>query len=285
MKRNMKILEYLSLMLVVTLLVGLISFSMVSQLSESVARAEADASVVLDCLTEAPIYFGDTVELYATISGISSKYTLEWQYNDGEHGWHVLEDVSGVSYKYIVTEENVDFGYRVVAYIKADNVPEEELEALYGEKTEPVVNELPGFDDETEVPAGPESEETATPAETDPAEAMEISAAEPVITEAPAATEAPKVEPVVTEAPAETETPKVEPVVTEIPAATEAPGVESVVTEAPAITEAPKVEPVVTEAPTETQKTESEVPAAEQKQETADRVPATEEQPEGNNEN
>ena len=285
MKRNMKILEYLSLMLVVTLLVGLISFSMVSQLSESVARAEADASVVLDCLTEAPIYFGDTVELYATISGISSKYTLEWQYNDGEHGWHVLEDVSGVSYKYVVTEENVDFGYRVVAYIKADNVPEEELEALYGEKTEPVVNELPGFDDETEVPATPESEETATSAETDPAEAMEISAAEPVVTEAPAATEAPKVETVVTEAPAATEAPKVEPVVTEIPAITEAPRVESVETEAPAITEAPKVEPVVTEAPTETQKTESEVPAVEQKQETADRVPATEEQPEGNNEN
>lgn len=63
--------------------------------------------------TKGQLYLGDEVELEAIVEGVDAiEYTLQWQYNDGS-GWKDIHGETDLTYRFELTEANVEYSYRV----------------------------------------------------------------------------------------------------------------------------------------------------------------------------
>lgn len=75
----------------------------------------AELSVSVRMRNSGELYFGDTVELQAVVTGGEGvAYSLQWQYDDGS-GWKDIAGACGAIYSFTVDEENAGYAYRVVA--------------------------------------------------------------------------------------------------------------------------------------------------------------------------
>ena len=69
----------------------------------------------IELVNTGDIFYGDEVTLEAVIENATMAYTIRWEYDDGgEDGWQEIANEHGTRYKFIVTEENIGFDYRVV---------------------------------------------------------------------------------------------------------------------------------------------------------------------------
>jgi hypothetical protein len=79
---------------------------------------EGEVEVVL--LNEETIYFGDTVVLYAAVTGANTEYQLRWECKEVDDlEWTVIEDETEEYFSFVVDEENAVLEYRVVVITEA----------------------------------------------------------------------------------------------------------------------------------------------------------------------
>ena len=64
-------------------------------------------------LNQGDIFTGDEVTLKAVIENATAAYVISWEVNDG-NGWKVIDGEEKDEYKFVATEENAGFEYRVV---------------------------------------------------------------------------------------------------------------------------------------------------------------------------
>ena len=120
MKRKGKILDILSVLLIVVVGLGSAIFAVVSDADQRVATAEAETEVNLRMVTTGKLFYGDRVVLAADVVGMQGEFELQWQENDGS-GWRVIDGASGREYAFILTGENSGNSYRVVLNTGTDN--------------------------------------------------------------------------------------------------------------------------------------------------------------------
>ena len=71
------------------------------------------ADVKIRLLNQGDIFTGDEVTLKAVIENATAAYVISWEVNDG-NGWKVIDGEEKDEYKFVATEENAGFEYRVV---------------------------------------------------------------------------------------------------------------------------------------------------------------------------
>ena len=71
------------------------------------------ATVRIELVNTGDIYYGDEIILRAVIADATAAYTIRWEYNDGQ-GWEEIQGETEAEYRFIVTQENAAYNYRVV---------------------------------------------------------------------------------------------------------------------------------------------------------------------------
>ena len=74
------------------------------------------------------IHFGDSVTLYAVMKGYDDcVFTVQWQISPDDNEYADIAGENGLTYTFIVTEQNYTNYWRIVATITAVDVPDELL--------------------------------------------------------------------------------------------------------------------------------------------------------------
>ena len=82
-----------------------------------------EPTVLLVLENTGDIYFGDTVTLQLIVKDLNQEFTIRWQvwkHETDEEIWYDIDGVTGVTYSFVVTEENVNYEYRVVLTVQDD---------------------------------------------------------------------------------------------------------------------------------------------------------------------
>ena len=95
---------------------GSISEELLEQFNDPDTYEHIEFSGTADIeLKEAEFAYGDTVTLVAKVKDVNISYRLVWEAtDDDERGWYTIG--SGPEYSFVVTEENINRGYRVVLF-------------------------------------------------------------------------------------------------------------------------------------------------------------------------
>lgn len=75
-------------------------------------------TVEIELKNSGDLYFGDTVTLRAVVRDANAEYAIRWEYFDGSE-WKEIKDEHKDEYKFIVTEDNAEYEYRVVLITEA----------------------------------------------------------------------------------------------------------------------------------------------------------------------
>ncbi len=82
--------------------------------------APFEAAVKVERKGEGALYYGDRVTLTAQVSNANRMYAIRWEVNrQDDEGWKAIAGASGADYSFALTEENVNYEYRVVLESKA----------------------------------------------------------------------------------------------------------------------------------------------------------------------
>lgn len=88
-----------------------------------VSIEEEPVSITIEMITEEEmIDIGDVVTLHCDVSGVQEPYIIRWQYTDDpEQEIYYDIDYAGEEYSFILTEENIDYFYRVLIVVSSDD--------------------------------------------------------------------------------------------------------------------------------------------------------------------
>lgn len=106
--------DVIAFLLVMILIVGIVVFSITATISEGLRAAAETAEVEVEVLDGYKAHsYGDIIHLVAKVKGVGTRYSLQWQVNDGS-GWESIPGANGVAYAYELKKENRTYQYRVI---------------------------------------------------------------------------------------------------------------------------------------------------------------------------
>ena len=117
---RLKMTDVIIYLTVIILVVGITAFALAAMIGEGVHAAGEHAEVQISVLDgDRQHRTGDIIHLCANVKGTKSRYSLQWQSNDGT-GWDSILGAKSVVYAYELNHDTGNSRYRVIVNIDRD---------------------------------------------------------------------------------------------------------------------------------------------------------------------
>lgn len=106
---------------IISLIIFIVSFGCVMYFAGAKSSGSDDANHDINAVIELEgpwdlVYrYGDEVVLACRVRGLIGDYVIEWEYSEDGEAFRSL-DCTGEYYKYVLTEENEGYEYRVLIH-------------------------------------------------------------------------------------------------------------------------------------------------------------------------